>query len=274
MAQKIKNLSSRETQLLSTLSAEDRNIFSFDDAFTRLGLTRNHARKFLHTLTEKGWLRPLEKGKYLIVPLEAIAGGVWSEEAFVIASNLVDPYSIGYWSALNYYGYTEQISRTIFVETTKRKFKTEIEVLGIPYKFITLTSHKFFGTTTIWFGSKKVTITDKEKTLVDCLDHPEYCGGIVEVAKGLANAVEDKIDFKKLSSHANKMNNRAIFKRMGYLSEVLELPVADYQEAWRKMLSTGYALLDPLSPNKGKYDSRWHIRVNVSKSNLTEWRTH
>lgn len=274
MAQNIKNLSKSETRLLSTLSAEGKNVFTFDDAKKVLAGERSRTKQALYILAEKGWIKNLERGKYLIVPLEGIARGNWSEEAFVIAANLVDPYTISYWSALNYYGYTEQIPRTIFVQTTKRKFKAETEVLGIPYKFVTVKSHKFFGMTTIWFGNKRVIITDKEKTIADCLDHPEYCGGIVEAAKGLANAVDDKTDIKKLTQYAKKMNNRAIFKRLGYLAEVLELPVANYLEQWRKMISPGYVLLDPLSAKTGKFVSRWNIRANISRANLTEWRTH
>lgn len=274
MAQNIKNLSKSETRLLSILSAAGKNVFTFDDAKKVLAGERSRTKQALYILAEKGWIKNLERGKYLIVPLEGIARGTWSEEAFVIAANLVDPYTISYWSALNYYGYTEQIPRTIFVQTTKRKFKAETEVLGIPYKFVTVKSHKFFGTANIWFGNKKVVITDKEKTIVDCLDHPEYCGGIVEAAKGLANAFDDKIDLKKLTQYARKMDNRAIFKRLGYLSEALELPVKDYPSQWQRMVSPGYAILDPLSARTGKYNSRWHIQANVSKANLTEWRTH
>lgn len=274
MAQPIKNLSKSETKLLTTLSVEGKNVFSYDDAQRILASDRTRVKQALYVLAEKGWIKNLERGKYLIVPLEAFAGGAWSEEAFVVAANLIDPYAIAYWSALNYYGYTEQISRTVFVETTKRKFKTETEVLGIPYKFITLTQHKFFGTSTIWFGNKKVAITDKEKTIVDCFDHPEYCGGIVEAAKGIANAFDDKIDLKKLTSYVKKMNNRAIFKRLGYLCGVLDLPAGEYVEQWREMVSPGYALLDPLSAKTGKHNAKWHIRANVSEANLTEWRTH
>lgn len=275
MAQAIKNLSQKETKLLATLSAEGKNIFLFENAFKLLNLNRNHAWKFIHTLVDKGWLRQIEKGKYLIVPLEAFLEGRWSEEAFVIASNLVDPYALSYWSALNHYGYTEQIPRTIFVSTTKRKFKAETEVLGVPYKFITLKPHKFFGLTTIWFGSKKVVITDKEKTVTDCLDHPEYCGGIVEAAKGLVNGVENKINLEKLTDYAKKMKNKTILKRLGYLSEVLlELPLQNYLPEWQKMISSGFSLLDPLSSNQGHYNSKWNLRINISKRNLTEWRTH
>lgn len=274
MSHIIRNLSQKETQLLSTLSAEGKTIFDFEDVLRLLDLSRGHAWKFVHTLVEKGWLRQIEKGKYLIVPFEGLAKGTWSEEAFVVASFLVSPYAISYWSALNYYGYTEQVPRTIFVSTTKRKFKTETEALGVPYKFITLKPYKFFGNTNVWYGNKKVVITDKEKTIVDCLDHPEYCGGIVEAAKGLANAIEDGIDKDKLTAYAQKINNKTVFKRLGYLSETLNLPVSKYLAKWQKMTSRGFSLLDPLSSNKGKYNSKWNLRTNVSESDLAGWRTH
>ena len=274
MAQNIRSLSKSETKLLAILSAEGKNVFAYDDVKRILAGERSRVKQAIYILTEKGWIKNLERGKYLIVPLEGIAQGAWSEEAFVIASHLVDPYVISYWSALNYYGYTEQIPRTVFISTTRRKFKAETEILGIPYKFVTLKPHKFFGSTIVWFGNKKVAITGKEKTIVDCLDHSEYCGGITEIAKGLANALDDKIDFEKLTMYAKKMENKTIFKRLGYLSEVLKLPVADYLEKWHELISPGYTFLDPLSSKTGKHNSKWNLRINVGEEDLTEWKVH
>ena len=38
---------------------------------------------------DKGWLARIERGRYLIVPLEAGPDRVWTEDALVIASYLV-----------------------------------------------------------------------------------------------------------------------------------------------------------------------------------------
>ncbi|HAW60041.1 MAG TPA: hypothetical protein DCW86_01035 [Actinobacteria bacterium] len=274
MSQTVKGLSKAETRLLSILSKGGKNIFSFEDAFRILGISRNHAWKFVHTLVDKGWLKTLEKGKYLIVPFEAGPEGQWSEEAFVVASYLINPYAISYWSALNHYGYTEQIPRTIFISTTKRRFKAEIEVLGVPYKFVTLKKHKFFGIEKTWIANKQINITDKEKTIVDCLDHPEYCGGIIEAAKGLYNGMADNVDLDKITSCAQEMGNKAIFKRLGYLAEVLELPVGTHIAMWQERISAGYALLDPTLGGTGKHNSRWNLRLNVAKRDLTSWRMY
>jgi len=270
----MKNLNQREANILSTLSGSDHKIFSFDDVFDLLKTSRNATGKFLSVLVSKGWLRPIEKGKYLIVPLEAGPERKWSEEAFVVASYLIDPYAVSYWSALNYWGFTEQIPQTVFVASTKRRFKPETEALGIPFKFVVLPEKKFFGFTNIWFGSRKIQITDKERTIIDCLDHPEYCGGIIEAAKGLVNGIEAGIDLETLTTYTERLNNSTIFKRLGYLSEIFNLPVQDFSKAWRERIGAGYSLVDPTGDKVGRYYSKWNLRLNVSVDELTNWREY
>ncbi len=275
MKKSLKTLGEKSSTLLMALSSQNKNLFGLSDAQQVLKENNPEAvRKLLSRLVEKKWLERLEGGRYLIIPLEAGPESKWSEETFVIASQLIDPYTISYWSALNYYGYTEQIPHTVFISSTKRKSKSETEVLGIPYKFITLSSPKYFGLTKIWIADKQITITDKEKTIIDCLDHPEYCGGIIEAAKGLFNTHQDKIDFDKITKYAQKMKNKTIFKRLGYLSEILDLPLKKQQSIWNKNISTGYPLLDPTQSKTGKFDTRWNLRVNIEKQHLTSWRTH
>lgn len=270
----MKNLNQREAIILSTLSGSDRKIFSFDDVFDLLKTSRNGTAKFLSVLVSKGWLRPVERGKYLIIPLEAGPRRKWSEEAFVVASHLIDPYAVSFWSALNYWGFTEQIPQTVFVSSTKRRFKPETEALGVSFKFVVLPEKKFFGFTNIWFGSNQVQITDKERTIIDCLNRPEYCGGIIEAAKGLVNGLEAGINLETLTAYAERLNNSTIFKRLGYLSEIFNLPIQDFSEKWRGRIGAGYSLIDPTGNQVGKYYSKWNLRLNISVDELTNWREH
>ena len=210
----------------------------------------------------------------MIIPLEAGPEGLYTEHEFVIASFLVNPYALSYWSALNFHGLTEQIPRTVYISTTRRKGKREEEVFGITYKFVVLKKYKFFGITKIWIDNKQINMTDEEKTIVDCLDHPEYCGGIIEAAKGLWEGRED-LDPEKISQYTERMNNTAIFKRLGFLSELLEIPWRKtFLGEWKKRISEGYSLLDPTMPKKGKYNSRWKLRINIESHELVEWRVH
>lgn len=258
--------------LLSRLSAQGKNVFTIDDARDAISINKRHLDNLLQSLLEKRWLERIERGKYLIIPLEAGPNRRWSEEAFVIASHLVEPYMVSYWSALNYWSLTEQIPATVFVQTPKRK--PNKTVLGVSFQFITLPEKKFFGQTHIWFGDKKVEITDREKTIVDCLDHPEYCGGLIEAAKGLVNGIEGGVNLETLTGYAERMDNSAIFKRLGYLCELFNLPVEGFIDRWRNRMAAGYSLLDPTAGESGRRYSRWNIRLNVTENELTGWRTH
>lgn len=80
---------------------------------------------------------------------------------------------------------TEQIPDVVFLQTTARKKRQKIKVLGVKYQIVRIKEEKFFGIRKAWIENVRVNITDKEKTIVDCPDKPQYCGGIVEVGKTL-----------------------------------------------------------------------------------------
>ena len=269
-----KSLGRTSGRLLATLAERGQVLFTTADATEILDGDPQTVAKLLHDLVQRKWLKRLEKGKYMLLPLASGLEGHYTYHEFVIAASLLSPYYISYWTALNYYGFTEQVSRTIFVATTARK--QEVSFSGLTYKFVTLVPRKFFGFTQEWIEDQGVNVATPEKTIVDCLDHPEYAGGIVEAAKGMWYGTEEgRLDFDMLTRYAERMGNRTIFKRLGHLAEVLELPIGErYIEAWRGKISAGYGILDPLAPREGDYDSRWKLRVNLGKGELSDWRAH
>ena len=62
----------------------------------------------------------------MLVPFSAGPKRAWTEEALVIATRLVTPSAIAYWSALRFWNFTEQVPRTIFVQSPQRKFRATI----------------------------------------------------------------------------------------------------------------------------------------------------
>ena len=217
-------------------------------------------------------MQRIEKAKYILIPPVAWKSGEFTEESIVIASQLISPYYISYWTALSYYGWTEQPSKTIYVVSTK--IKRILEVQGVVFKFVKLHPQKFFGFIDHWVGSVKVTMADREKTIVDCLDQPRYAGEIVEVAKGLWNG-KDEIDFAKMLEYALRMKNGAIIKRLGYLMDILEIGKPEVHKRLLKSTNQGMVVLDPYRGyTKGKVDPKWKLVINVDPKNLTEWKTH
>jgi len=264
-------LSTTESSLLSQMAEMGKNIFKLKD-ITEFDIPYRNAKLIASRLIRKGWLTPLSRGTYLIVPLEAGVEGRYSEHEFVIASHLIEPYYIGYWSALQYHGLTEQVPVTVFVVTTRHVIDRSRVILDSRYRFVTVAEKKFFGFGRVLVANSAVNVSDKTKTIADCLDHPEYCGGISEAAKALWVA-RDVVSVDGIVDYGFRMGNSAILKRLGYLAELLgvEMP-ENVLDRVRGKIRKGYSLLDPLGKKEGRHSTRWGLIVNVPEESILEWR--
>ena len=256
-----KSLSTRESQVLSRLAGENRQVITITDIADALDIPRKSAKDMAYALKEKGWLERIAHGKYLILPLAAGENAVYTAHEFVIASALVEPMYIGYWSALNHHELTEQLSRTVYIVTTARDQEREIH--GVTYRPVTVTDQKFFDYQPTAVGSNQVNMSSIEKTLVDCADHPEFCGGISELAKAMQNAIGQRCSWERVVEHLRRVGNGAATKRLVYLADQLDIDLPEYDELV-KNFTTGYPLLDPTREAKGTRDSTYQLRLNVS----------
>jgi len=249
------------SRLLSSLSAEKNEVFTIKDATEASGIKGSRLRKLLHDLAKNRWVERIEKGKYLIIPLEAGSKPEHAIHAFVIARKLVNPYYIGFLSALNYYGITEQVSRTTFIVTTKKK--RPVNFRNERYCFVSFPKKRFFGVGEEWMGSSKFRISDKEKTVIDCLFIPAYSGGLTEIVK----AFREKLDYEKLYEYGIRMDDLAIVKRLGYLLDVLGVKTPVIEKLLKKSTG-GYCLLDTGGPKTGAKNKKWRIIENIPKEEL------
>jgi len=243
--------------LLDKLSKK--RAFTIEDAEQISHANKDVLKVILSRLEKKGWIERIEKGKYIVIPLGAEKGKYTLHE-FVLGSYLIDPCIVSYWSALNYYGFTEQIPRTVFIQTTSRKKHQEITIFGIPYKFIRLKEEKIFGTDKVWFEETKINLTNREKTIIDCLDKPQYAGGIIEVAKALRTEEYDK---STLVKYAKKINNTGVIRRLGYICEFLQIPIH-----LPEIKTRNYLKLDTILPKSNKLNAKWNLIINEELGNL------
>lgn len=252
------SLGDREAFLVRALAQERKPIFATADAARLLG---GDARQVLHRLARKRWVLPLKRGLYALVPLDVGVSGadVFTLHSFVTASLLVEPYYIGFWSALNYHGLTEQIPLTTFIATTRARHP--VTVLSQECRFVRLSPRKFFGWQEVEIDNHAVRVSDPEKTIADCLDRPEHCGGIEPVARALYFD-HDEVDVAKVVSCAERMGNRSILKRLGFILERTELLDRYAHLLPEAAPSAGFTKLDPLSHRKGRHDTRWGLLVN------------
>ncbi|HHI03348.1 MAG TPA: hypothetical protein ENL22_07500 [candidate division Zixibacteria bacterium] len=265
-------ISSKEENFIATLGEKGIRVFTVDEATELFNTSKPMMNKLVHQLVKKRKLQRIQRGKYLVIPPVAWKTGRFTEEGVIIASYLVEPYYIGYWTALDFYGWTEQPSSTVFIASTK--LKRPVELQGTKFKFIKLRPERFFGFEEHWVGNQKVVVAEKEKTIADCLDQPRYCGEIVEAAKGIWNGRED-INFETVLKYALRMKNGAIIKRLGYLMDVLGIEKPSFRNKLKRHIGYDYLSLDPHGKASGsEVNKEWRIRINVDPKNLTEWITH
>lgn len=266
---KMTGIGSQEAELIATIGSSGLKVFSVAAAGKLLGFSNTTVSQIVHRLVEKQKLLRIEKAKYLVIPPAAWKAGEYTEEGIIIASQLIKPYYMSYWTALQFYGWTEQPSRTIYVAT--QRMKLPLELKGITIRFVRLKGSRFFGFSEHWVDTHRIAVADKEKAIADCLDQPRYCGEIVEVAKGIWNGRKD-INLGTVVDYAVRMENVSIIKRLGFLLDTLDLWPAKSRKEALKLVTPSIVLLDPNRNKTGFICSDWHVRVNVTPKSLTDWR--
>lgn len=264
ITQTISGLSQTEAAFLSQLAEQGQTIFRFAQALD-FWQDSAAARSALSRMEQGGWLKRIERGLYMLVPLSAGPQRMWTENALVIASHLLRPGAIAYWSALHYWNLTEQIPRTVFVQSPRRKSKREMTVLGVHYQFVTIQEPRFFGLVEQTVDQHTITVTNREKTLVDAADRPDLAGGIWQLVETLQDHWQD-FDWLQVDDYLVRFGSGAVIKRLGYVVETLALPIPDGQQRlqrWRDQLTTGVAVLEPGGSPEGRVLRRWRIRDNA-----------
>jgi len=266
-----RTLGERESRLLSSLSAAGYTVFTIEDARAVLDDSDANVRKILHRLNRKRWVKRLERGKYLILPLAAGPEAQWAEHEYLIAASLAEPYYLAYATALHYYGYSERPLNPVVVATTRRKRPITIE--DLTYRFVTLKPHKFFGYEPISLLSSTVQMAEREKAIADGFDRPKLVGSVLEAAKGLWFGNQE-LDWEKLVTYTLRLQNRVAARRLGFWLELLALGDERLLSRLEGGKGHSYAPLEPSGATGGPRNARWRLVVNVPERQLLEWREH
>lgn len=256
----MKNDKIAASSYIKALLDQDRYYFTAQSFADQFALPKPKAYQTLLRLKRAGFIGEVEKGKYVTLGLQPER--VLANPMF-IATKIAHPAYVSYWSALHFYGFTEQVPRTLFVATTHRK--TEVHYAeGYVYHYIHLKPAKFFGYHREMIDELPVLIAEREKAIIDSLDQPRYAGGILEVFKCLANAREE-LDREKLIDYANRFGSKSLGSRLGYLLSQLEIPAEGL------VISESAVRLDPSRKPSKTWDTRWRVNGNVPLRGLESW---
>ena len=265
---KLKTLGPRLAFLVAELYERQKTIFSNQDVEAITGLSHSSARGLANRLVARGLATRLKAGLFILVPAELGYERDYLGDPYVVAAEIAGgkDYFISHSSAMDIHQMVTQPQFVVYATTTQ-SVRPHF-VLGTEFRFVRCKPEHFFGAMDHWATkTRKIRVSDLERTIIDGLRQSEYCGGFSEVAKGFWMRRQD-MDVKKLVEYALMLDIGALYRRLGYLLELFEMKETDQLELLRKKLTATYVLLDPMLPTEGKFTARWRLRLNVSPEEI------
>lgn len=265
-----KTLGSTGARLITELAQREPPIFTLREAQNLLDASGQVTSNLLSRLVRQGWIVRVRRAVYEVAPIWATRESFATDRFAGLGLSLEPPYYLGYRSALELYGWLQHpvVGRLwVAVPQPRRLLRTPkdrvIWVVTKPNRFE-------WGVQDKWIGSAKVPVSDPERTFLDCLHLPRHAGGITEVAAALARAWPT-LDQDRLISHADRLDNTSVNRRLGALIQALDLEEGDRlvgrlpRRRWRGRPVS----LDPSLPAGGEIDRRWGVRMNVASDELS-----
>lgn len=249
-------------EFLREVTHEGYRVFSIEEARAvgiEVGIDPKSLPYILRELKAKRLVRPLWRGHYAIED-NILSGSPLHK--FEVGMHLVPNGAISCWSAMSYYGLTDQVLSKVYMlspyEGINKKSLYKQHIDGSEFLLIQVYQNHFWGTRTERIGDIKVRITDLERTLLDGLMRPQYCGGFREVMSAFYIA-KDQINKDLITEYA-RLCPLAVQKRLGWMLE--KLGIEDLNKLVLIPKSHAIDKLDITSPRHGKYNSVWMVLEN------------
>ncbi len=116
-------------------------------------------------------------------------------------------------------------------------------------------------------------MSDREKTVLDCIDRPSLSGGIGEAATILAAAAR-KFDWEKAASYLQQIGSASLVRRLGWLADHTGADIPDFIRALMHGMADrpGVSFVVSRKPASDVigYAKEWHLMANVPVSAIAK----
>ena len=245
-------------------------VLDADDVSRLVEVSRPHAIKLLADMARKGALHRVGRGKYVVIPADVLYGRqTYVADPYQVIDALISEnggsgYYVAYQSAVLVYGAAQQLPQALLVAVPRQR--RPIALGSGQILFVQVRSEKFFGYRSARYHEATFAVSDREKTVLDCLDRYDLCGGVEEVSQTIA-ALLPQLDTDRLLAYAPRMGSQALTQRLGLILERLAAsqPVAEaLLHGLAGHVGRKAYLLDPHGPAQGPVHPRWRIRENIA----------
>ena len=268
-----RSLSPQESRVVLALTEQGRRDATREEIIRLLGVSPKAADHVIEALRKKGWLERATWGKYVLVPPEQGPDALGDSNLLALASRIADPYYLGFGTAAAHYGLTTQHRNVIFLVTPARVRGRKLGESRI--KIINQTAKKFFGFEPVDVLGQQVMMSDREKTGLDCIDHPGLAGGVGEAATIIANACR-RFDRTKAAAYVDRIGSGPLVHRFGWLLDHVKADIPPEVRAHLLDLAARtrktWLGSDPARARVKRaigFDKTWRLFVNVTAEELS-----
>jgi predicted transcriptional regulator of viral defense system len=272
-----RSLGLRELSLVEAWEADRARVVTLNEIQRALGegTNRDAARKMASRLRQKGFLSPIGRGIYAVLPVSTLGVDAPDVAAYLEGLRLRGiEFYIGFDTAAGHYGwYPEAYGRvTIGVKPLSRRAVTSVD--GTFVRLVQSPPDIFAdGVTSDTWRGVRLPIATQEQTILDIVrrvDLVDGFSGCLAVLK--AAGMDRKLDRTRLVGIAAKRGSIRLRKRLGWLGERAGWVWSDEQlNLLRKdWPSTHHASLDDShrGGQAGVWDNRWRLYINVPEREL------
>lgn len=166
---------------------------------------------------KKGKLRIIKRGVYYVIPEESLSDKFYPN-SLLIASRLSKDAVIAFHSAFEVMGYGHSVFHRFFYYTQLRKriFKfrdDEFISVKVPER-LKRNNLEQLSTKEEYYHNAIVKFTNRERTFVDCLDRPEFGGGIEEVYRCVEKY--PYLNFEEIMAYLDALEKNILYAKVGF----------------------------------------------------------
>lgn len=254
-------MSATPNTLPDYLLSRGRHSFTLADAKKTLSSDDGAVRKGLERLARKGQVFSPSRSFYVVVPPEFRSWGSVPAAHFIddLMAFLVRRYYVALLSAAELHGAAHQAPQVFQVMVDRHLRDRDIGRARL--RFFTGTHVAQAPVERRNVPTGQITLSTKELTAVDLVEHPGRGGGINNVATVLAEL--GPLDGAQLAA-ASEHRARSVPRRLGWLLEFVAAEVD--LGPLRKIAAAGHGAPTDLragGARRGSVDRSWNVRVNV-----------
>lgn len=250
---------------------EYNNFFNSHPVFTieelRFAVNSKNIKSIYNNLKyylNKNRIRSVRQGIYYVIP-EGSQPDKFYPNNILVASCLSKNAVLAFHSALEVMGYGHSLFHMFFYYSPDRKRKfyfreNEFICVKIPEK-LKEKRMEMFGVEKKYYHQLSIKFTNRERTFVDCLDRPEYGGGIEEVYRCIEKY--PYLNFKEILEYLDMLNKKVLYAKVGFFLQQHKDQFYAEEELFKKLkekkpASTVYF---DSKRKKGKLIEEWNLIV-------------